>query len=322
MNKSERFAPLRRIGLLDWRPWVVAWAIVVGGCATTTSPTDPLENYNRAVFSFNDSLDRNVLKPVAETYRTYVPAMLRTGVRNFFANLGDVWIGANNLFQAKVGDAVSDWMRVLMNTTFGIGGLYDVASDAGLEKHNEDFGQTLGWWGIPSGPFVVLPFFGPSTMRDAPALAVDMSASLTGRVAALANDQYETALRWSMWSVSIVNQRADALEATGLLSQAAIDPYAFARDAFMQRRQNLVYDGNPPRRREPDARAPAAPDTELSSQTVVNSSPAHVGANQAVSPASGAALRPQPGAGDLLGQAGELGATTRQAPVNQRRNHQ
>lgn len=288
----------------------------MSGCASTSNPVDPLENYNRTIYNFNDALDRNVLKPVAETYRSYVPALLRTGVRNFFANLGDVWIGANNLFQIKVGDAVSDWMRVLMNTTFGIGGLYDVASDAGLEKHNEDFGQTLGWWGIPSGPYFVLPFFGPTTFRDAPALAVDIAASPSGRVAALANDKYETALRWSMWTVSTVNARADALEATGLLSQAAIDPYVFTRDAFLQRRRNLVYDGNPPREREPEAHAPSAPSAELTRDAGVNATQGIGTAAGPVSASPDGALTAPSGGPGLLGEAGELGALSRQRPVN------
>lgn len=313
MNNNESIAPLRRVFRRAWRVSLLALVIASSGCATTPSPVDPLENYNRVIYNFNDSLDRTVLKPVAETYRSYVPALLRTGVRNFFANIGDVWIGANNLFQAKVGDAVSDWVRVLMNTTFGIGGLYDVASDAGLEKHSEDFGQTLGWWGVPSGPYFVLPFFGPSTFRDVPALAVDIAASPSGRVAGLASDQYETAVRWSMWTLSTVNLRADALEATGLLSQAAIDPYSFTRDAFLQRRRNQVYDGNPPRQREPDALAPAAPRAELPLDPAVNSTRGDDSTPNPVSATPNAALAALPGRRDLLGEAGELGALSRQS---------
>ncbi len=316
MNNNEPLALPRRSLLRGMHLHLLGVILVLSGCATTPSAVDPLENYNRAVYSFNDSLDRNVLKPVAETYRNYVPALLRTGVRNFFANLGDVWIGANNLFQAKVGDAMSDWVRVLMNTTFGIGGLYDVASDSGLEKHNEDFGQTLGWWGVPSGPYLVLPFFGPSTFRDTPALGVDIAASPSGRLAGLASDQYETAVRWTMWTLSTVNQRADALDTTGLLSQAAIDPYVFLRDAFLQRRQNLVYDGNPPRPRDPDAQAPAAPGGELTGSATVNESRQSNATGASVSLPRDTALTPQPGRQEVLGEAGELGAISRHGPIN------
>ncbi len=219
---------------------------VSAGCANV-NPRDPIEPYNRVMYSVNDAIDRNVLKPVSEGYKFVVPRTLRIGVRNFFANLEDVWIGTNNLFQLKVGDALSDWMRVVLNSTFGIAGLYDMASDAGLEKHNEDFGQTLGWWGVPSGPYLVLPLFGPSTFRDAPALFVDSSAGAYGAAANAISKHHANLVRLGLISLNTINRRADALEATTLIDQAALDRYTFTRDAFLQRRQNLVYDGHPPR---------------------------------------------------------------------------
>ena len=145
----------------------------LGGCATTGgNPDDPLEGYNRAMFSFNDSVDKAVIKPVATGYKKVMPEVARTGVTNFFSNLGDVWIGVNNVLQGKVGPGVSDFGRFAINTTVGIFGLFDVASDAGLEKHNEDFGQTLGRWGVGTGAYVVLPILGPSDVRDGFSLLV------------------------------------------------------------------------------------------------------------------------------------------------------
>jgi phospholipid-binding lipoprotein MlaA len=233
--------------------------LVLTGCANM-NPRDPLEPYNRVVYAFNDAVDRNVLKPVSEGYKFVVPRVVRIGVRNFFANLEDLWIGTNNLLQLKVGDALSDLMRVVLNTTFGIGGLYDVASDAGLEKHNEDFGQTLGWWGLPSGPYFVIPLLGPSTFRDTPAQVVDAIASPFGSAVSAIDARSVEGIRYGIWALNIINRRADALEATTLIDQAALDRYAFTRDAFLQRRRSLVYDGYPPREKEPDEEAGALRD--------------------------------------------------------------
>src|SRR5665647_608258 len=140
----------------------------LGGCATTGggNPDDPLERYNRAMFNFNDGLDKAIIKPVASGYKAVMPEVARTGVTNFFSNLGDIWIGINNILQGKIGAGASDFGRFAINTTAGILGLFDVASNAGLEKHNEDFGQTLGRWGMGSGAYVVLPILGPSNVRD------------------------------------------------------------------------------------------------------------------------------------------------------------
>ncbi len=236
-----------------------AQILVLSGCAT--NPRDPIEPYNRAMYRLNDTIDRTVLKPVSEGYKFVVPQTVRIGIRNFFSNLEDVWIGANNLMQLKVGDALSDWMRVVLNSTFGLAGLYDIASEAGLEKHNEDFGQTLGWWGLPSGPYLILPFLGPSTFRDAPALVADYAASPYGSAASAISNDHATAVRFGLVSLNVINRRADALDATTLIDQAALDRYAFTRDAFMQRRRNLVHDGNPPREPDPsDDVEPAEPE--------------------------------------------------------------
>lgn len=234
-----------------------------GGCASL-NPRDPLEGYNRVVHSFNDKIDTYALKPIAEGYRTVVPSIVRAGVRNFFGNLNDVWIGVNNMLQGKVAEALSDWMRFAINSTFGLAGLIDVASDTRLEKHNEDFGQTLGWWGVPPGPYFVVPFLGPSTVRDAAALPANLTASSYARhqVFSGVSEQYETRTVNGGWALEIVNARAGALDATNLISGAALDPYSFTRDAFLQRRQSLIYDGSPPASKyddEDDDDKPQAP---------------------------------------------------------------
>lgn len=236
--------------------------VVLGGCASA-NPRDPLERYNRAAFAFNDTVDRYAAKPVAEGYRKVVPSPVRTGVRNFFANLEDVWTGTNNLLQGKVGDALNDWMRVAINSVIGLGGLLDVASEARLEKHYEDFGQTLGWWGVPSGPYFVVPLLGPRTVRDTAALPLDLYGTRIGTVAGWAADRNEVALRNSLYALDYVRIRADALDATNLLEGASLDRYSFVRDAYLQRRLNQVYDGNPPKRKDDDDDAMAVPGTRF-----------------------------------------------------------
>ncbi|OGA44827.1 MAG: hypothetical protein A3G25_08225 [Betaproteobacteria bacterium RIFCSPLOWO2_12_FULL_63_13] len=231
---------------------VLGWAL--SGCATTggANPADPLQPINRAIFGFNDSFDEFLLKPVAEAYRAALPEPVRTGVTNFFSNIEDVWIGANNLLQGKPEQALQDMLRVVINTIFGIGGLMDVAYDEGLDKHNEDFGQTLGRWGIGSGPYLVLPFFGPSTLRDGVArLGVDNAVDPVWTI-----DRVST--RNSLYTVRAVNARAGLLDAARVMEQAALDKYRFVRDAYLQRRRSLIYDGDPPS--EPEAKRAAAPD--------------------------------------------------------------
>ena len=219
---------------------------LIAGCATTqqterVAKIDPFESMNRAVFTFNENADEYVIKPVAEAYQFVLPDFVRTGVTNFFSNIGNVFVAVNNLLQGKPGNAANDIGRFLVNSTIGILGLFDVATDAGLEKNKEDFGQTLGVWGVPSGPYVVLPLFGPSSVRDTAGLALDIKTDFILNSNQLNHDQKvgSTVLR-------VVNQRANLLDASQLLEDAAFDKYSFLRDSYLQRRRNQVYDGNPP----------------------------------------------------------------------------
>ncbi len=228
---------------------------LLSSCATTGggSTRDPLEPLNRAIFGFNETFDQVLLKPVAEGYRAVLPEMVRTGVSNFFSNIEDVWIAANNLLQGKPENALQDVMRVAINTVIGLGGLIDVASDAGLQKHNEDFGQTLGRWGIGSGPYVVLPFLGPSTLRDGIGLlGVDNAVEPVWNLKHIAT-------RNTLYAGRAVDSRANALDAVRVIEEAALDKYRFVRDAHLQRRRSLIYDGDPPREREPENSSSALP---------------------------------------------------------------
>lgn len=204
-----------------------------------TAQVDPFESFNRAMHGFNDGLDRAVLKPVATGYQNVVPAPARQMVGSFFGNLADVWTAVNQLLQGKPVDAFYDLFRVAINTTFGFGGIIDVASDLGIEKHSEDFGQTLAVWGVPSGPYLVLPFFGPSTVRDAPGRAVDV-------VGDPLNQLDSHGQRNNLWALRVVDDRARLFRAERLMRGAALDEYSFIRDAWLQRRRSLIHDGNPP----------------------------------------------------------------------------
>jgi phospholipid-binding lipoprotein MlaA len=231
-------ASLKRVGL---GVALLALAVASTGCATgpNANPKDPLEPMNRQVARFNDVLDDNVLKPVATGYRDYTPQPVQTGVSNFFRNLSDVWSTANNGLQLKGRDTAESLMRVVVNTTLGIYGLFDVATQIGLERHPEDFGQTLGYWGVPSGPYVVLPLLGPSTVRDTSVVPVETSVDLVR--------QYDDVpVRNAAMATRIVDKRASLLKTTDLLTGAAIDKYSFTRDSYLQFRRNQVYDGNPP----------------------------------------------------------------------------
>ncbi len=224
-----------------------ALAILVAGCASVQNPDprDPFEGFNRAVYKFNDGFDRAIAKPVATAYVKVTPGPVRTGVRNFFSNIADVFIGVNNLLQGKPEEALTDWGRFAFNTTFGFLGIADWATDMGLEKHDEDFGQTFGRWGAGTGPYLVLPFLGPSDVRDGVGTAFDMYTDPVSNRTPVDERNSAIALR-------LVSRRADLLGASRLLEQAALDPYAFLRDAYLQRRRSLVYDGRPPRERMPD----------------------------------------------------------------------
>jgi len=218
-------------------------ALLLAGCATTGGNADPWEGMNRKTFAFNEKLDTAVLKPVATTYKKVVPEFAREGVNNFFDNLEDIGTSLNNVLQGKPGQGLSDAGRFVVNSTLGVFGLWDVATPMGLEKHYEDFGQTLGVWGVQSGPYLVLPLLGPSTARDAPAKIVDPSWYYSTYVD-------PEGLYWGLWTLDKVRTRANLLGAGSVLDQAALDKYNFIRDAWLQRRRSQVYDGNPPRPKE------------------------------------------------------------------------
>ena len=226
---------LARIGL------ALAIAASVSACATGTNPRDPLEGYNRAMFKFNDTVDQVALKPVATAYKKVTPSFVQTGVGNFFGNLSDVWSAVNNLLQGKGEAGLQDVVRVSMNSTFGILGLIDIASQAGIPKHNEDFGQTLGWYGIQPGPYVMLPLLGPSTVRDTVALPLDMTGDPWRYKDPVNVRTIGTVTR-------IVDKRAALLDATNLMEAAALDRYEFIRDGFLQARESKVFDGDTDRR--------------------------------------------------------------------------
>jgi phospholipid-binding lipoprotein MlaA len=216
----------------------------LAGCATSGgNPADPLEPLNRVVFRFNDAVDGAVISPVAKGYRRIVPGILRTGISNFFSNLEDVWISVNDVLQGKFQQGAEDLTRVIFNSTFGIAGVFDFASDVGLQKHNEDFGQTLGWWGVGSGAYLVLPFLGPSTVRDGFGLVLDTQADLVFQIDGVP-------VHNSLYGTRAINNRANLLDASSVIDQAALDKYSFVREVWLQRRRNLVHDGNPPRERE------------------------------------------------------------------------
>lgn len=213
---------------------------MLGGCASSPAknPVDPFEPMNRSVYQFNDALDRAVAKPVAQGYDAVMPAPGKIMVSNFFSNLDDIVVTLNDLLQLKFAQAASDGSRVIFNSTFGIFGLFDIANR--LEKHNEDFGQTLGYWGVNSGPYLVLPVLGPSSVRDGIGFYVDTRPSQMRRVTHMRT-------RNQLYLTRGINRRAQLLEQEKVFDSAAIDRYELIRDAYMQRRLSLVYDGNPPR---------------------------------------------------------------------------
>jgi phospholipid-binding lipoprotein MlaA len=224
----------------------------VVGCATTngSDPRDPLEGFNRAMYSFNDGFDEAIGKPVSTAYRDVLPGPARMMIRNFFSNIADLWIGANNLLQAKPLDALTDWTRFAMNSTFGVFGLLDFASEVGIEKHDEDFGQTMGRWGMDEGAYIVWPFLGSSTVRDSVGLTLDI---YTDPVL----NHRPKGVRGFLVVTRATSKRADLLDASRILEEAALDKYVFQRDAHLQRRRSLVYDGNPPRAEREVPRAEA-----------------------------------------------------------------
>ena len=211
-------------------------AALLGGCATTGNPNDPLEGYNRAMFSFNDQVDKIAIKPAAQVYEAVLPSPVRTGVGNVLGNLGDPWIALNNMLQGKFAEGMSDLMRFALNSTWGLLGLLDIASEAGLPKHDEDFGQTLGRWGVGEGAYIVLPFFGPRTLRDAVAMPADMAADPPFDI-----DHVRT--RNALAATRVVHARSTLLGADRTLKEAALDRYAFVRDFYLEQRRYKVGDG-------------------------------------------------------------------------------
>jgi phospholipid-binding lipoprotein MlaA len=224
------------------RAALAALLVFMGGCATTgdADPRDPLEPLNRRIYRFNEVFDDYLAKPVATAYNKALHEEIRNRVRNFFSNIGDVFTGVNSFLQGKFQDGVEDWARFAFNSTFGLFGLHDVASDMGLEKHNEDFGQTFGRWGIAEGPYLVLPILGSSTVRDGVGTGLDIYTDPIGEARPIR-------VRNSLIVLRGVQLRADLLDASRILDEAALDKYVFQRDAYLQRRRSLIYDGRPPR---------------------------------------------------------------------------
>jgi phospholipid-binding lipoprotein MlaA len=225
-----------------WLAGLAAVALLsLQGCASVKSADarDPWESMNRSVYNFNDAVDTLAIKPVAQIYVNVVPSFVRTGLHNVVSNLGDVWSMANSAMQLKGQHAAESFMRVTVNTVFGLGGLLDIATEMRLERHKEDFGQTLGHWGVKPGPYVVLPILGPSTLRDGLTFPVDYQGDATRQF----SDQ---ATRSSLTAVRIVDVRASLLKTVDTVKEASLDPYSFVRDAYLQKRENDVHDGNPP----------------------------------------------------------------------------
>ncbi len=215
----------------------VVAASLLSGCATQSNK-DPLEGLNRGIYKFNDTVDKAAFKPVAGAYKAVVPSTLRSGVNNFFSNLGDVVTVINDLLQFKLSKAMDDAGRVAINTTFGIGGIFDWASMDGIEKRNEDFGQTLAYWGWKDSSYLVLPFIGPSTLRDTGGLIIDSAFFDPIGYVGDPEDRNQLLL------TKFIDKRSTYLPGSDLLDEAALDPYVFMRDAYMQRRESQVQDGN------------------------------------------------------------------------------
>lgn len=222
------------------RPLATAAIVaLLAGCAAAPSRDDPFEPMNRASYKVHEVVDGKIVKPIVQAYVDYTPKIVQTGIRNFFGNIDDMFSVVNDFLQWKLDKAGNDMGRVMINTGPGLLGLIDIASDAGIERGNEDFGQTFGYWGFPQGPYLFIPVFGPTTVRDGTGWIIRGYANPIGYV-----DSIST--RNILWSINLVDLRASALQAESLVAQAALDPYTFIRRAYLQRRQYLVYDGKPP----------------------------------------------------------------------------
>lgn len=220
---------------------LLAGVLALQGCATvkTADARDPWESMNRSVYRFNDVVDNVAIKPAAQLYAKVLPSFVRTGVSNFLGNLGDVWSMANSALQLKGQATAETFMRINVNTFFGLGGLLDVATEMRLEKRREDFGQTLGYWGVKPGPYVVLPLLGPSTLRDTLALPLDMQGDVSRQIS-------NEATRNALTVTRVLDIRSGLLQTVDVVKAASLDPYSFVRDGFLQKRRNDIYDGNPP----------------------------------------------------------------------------
>ena len=209
--------------------------LALAGCASgpAADPRDPLEPLNRGIYQFNVDVDRALLKPVATAYVEVAPPPVRTGVNNFFGNLRDGWSAVNGVLQLRPREATENGMRFAINSTFGLVGLLDIASEMGLERTTLDFGMTLGHWGVPDGPYLMLPLLGPSTLRDTAALPVDAQGNAVGQVG-------HVPTRNELRALSVVDQRAGLLRAGDMLQEAALDPYSFLRDSYLQRRHSQM----------------------------------------------------------------------------------
>ena len=232
--------------MIAWMKRIASLAMLVGllflqGCATVQTPDarDPWESMNRSVYQFNEVVDTVAIKPAAQLYVKALPSFVRTGVSNFLGNLGDVWSMANSALQLKGQATVETLMRIHVNTFLGLGGLLDVATEMRLEKRKEDFGQTLGYWGVKPGPYVVLPLLGPSTLRDSLALPLDMQGDASQRFS-------DEATRNALTATRILDIRSGLLQTVDVVKAASLDPYTFVRDGYLQKRRNDIYDGNPP----------------------------------------------------------------------------
>ncbi|EEA03043.1 VacJ family lipoprotein [Burkholderia sp. H160] len=264
---------------------VAVAAALLAGCTTVPTPTkgDPFEGLNRTIFTVNDKIDQYALKPVAKGYVFVTPQPVRDSVTNFFSNIGDVYIAANNLLQLRIADGVSDIMRIVINTVFGVGGLFDVATLAKLPKHENDLGLTLGHYGVPPGPYLVLPLFGPSTVRDAVGSIGNYYVNPVSYID-------PPGLSWALYGLNIVNTRANLLGAGEVLEGAALDKYSFVRNAYLQRRLYLLSQG----RRRPEELPKYDEEAPLPKYDEGDTGTQGAAANAA--PASGAAVVPPQGA--------------------------
>ena len=230
-------------GMRKTRRWAVGGLLALacmGGALAEENPHDPYEGFNRSMFAVHEVIDQYAVKPVAQVYDNVAPLPVKAGVGNFFGNVGDLWVGVNSALQGKFGDAGVDLGRLLVNSTVGIFGLFDVASELGLERHDEDFGQTMAVWGVDGGGYLFWPVIGSRTVRDTFGWGVDLMADPVGYVDSVP-------VRNSVRGLRIVDIRASLLPADKVVEEAALDKYAYIRDAYLQRRRNQIFDGRPPR---------------------------------------------------------------------------